>query len=93
MKKPLKNESLLLGEIVTNNGLIEKDYTFNRIEWLISEYFNKVDSNESGWEVLFQDPEDKRYWELSYPDSELHGGGRPQLKLMSTDEARLKFNI
>jgi hypothetical protein len=31
---------------------------------------------------LYQDPDDLRYWEFSYPHAEMHGGGPPMLECM-----------
>ena len=64
-----------------------------RIETLIKDYLVKITTDETGWDVLYQDPEDNRYWELTYPESELHGGGAPVLRHLSVVEAHDKYNI
>jgi hypothetical protein len=45
------------------------------------------------WETPFQDPNDGRFWERTYPHSEMHGGGPPRLTLMSTEKVRKKYGI
>lgn len=42
----------------------------------------KKDRNGADWTVLYQDPQDKRYWEFHYPEGELHGGGPPSLRVL-----------
>ena len=73
------------------NSLVECDETSKRIEELISNHLIKIATNETGWDILFQDPADSRYWELTYPHSEWHGGGPPLLKNLSKDEVILKY--
>ncbi len=72
---------------------MESDDVCKRIERLISEYLIQIGTDETGWNKLFQDPEDKRYWELTYPDSELHGGGAPFLKCLSRQEVQQKYQL
>lgn len=72
---------------------IKADTTSKRIERLISTYLIEIDEDESGWNKLYQDPDDKRYWELSYPESEIYGGGAPLLKRISLEEAKEKYQI
>jgi hypothetical protein len=47
-------------------------------------------ARHNGWNALYRDPNDCRYWELTYPEGELHGGGPPQLRCLTADEARQK---
>jgi hypothetical protein len=80
------NEIELRGswELVGNS--MKADEVSQRIETLISTYLIEAGEDESGWIKLYQDPEDKRYWELSYPESEMHGGGPPLLRNLSLQE-------
>jgi hypothetical protein len=41
-------------------------------------------------ETLYRAPDDGRYWEWTYPQSEMHGGGPPQLKYLTYQEASKK---
>ena len=45
----------------------------------------------AGWETLYRDPRDGRLWELTYPQSEMHGGGPRRLHVLSRDEAAAKY--
>ena len=62
-----------------------------RIETLVEQILQKVDVDDSGWDTLFRDSEDGRYWELTYPHSSWDGGGPPRLTYLSPEEARAKY--
>jgi hypothetical protein len=49
-----------------------------RIYWLRTNYLEKL--VDKGWEILYVDHSDNRFWELTYPNSEMQGGGPPVLK-------------
>ncbi|WP_426625956.1 Imm27 family immunity protein [Leifsonia sp. McL0607] len=70
----------LNGSWVLVGQSIELDETARRINWLIDESLVPVSIDNSGWVKTFRDPRDDRYWELSYPDSEMQGGGSPRLR-------------
>jgi len=52
---------------------------------------SKVARDSSGWDSLYVDPSDNRFWELTYPESASHGGGPPHLKCLSRMEVREKY--
>jgi hypothetical protein len=89
------DESVLTGSWIIVDGSISGDSVCKRIEKLISSHLKKVASSPQwgDWETLYQDPVDGRYWERTYPHGELQGGGAPQLKVLSADEARLKYGV
>jgi hypothetical protein len=64
----------------------------NRIHDLTSTYLIKLGTDESGWDVLYQDPADGRLWELTYPQSGMHGGGPPQLEVLPLALAKQKYS-
>ena len=87
--KPQPNEQILTGRWLVEDGRARADATCERIEWLIAHQLQKVaDSPDSGaWETLYRDPDDGRDWERTYPQAEMHGGGPPQLKCLTFQEA------
>jgi len=89
------NETELTGNWLVQNGQVTGDSTSQRIEWLTAHYLTKVaDGPEGGgWEALYQDPVDGRYWERSYPQGELHGGGPPRLRILTSDEGEKKYRL
>jgi hypothetical protein len=65
--------------------------TCERIDRLIRGYLQTIASSEAGWSVLYKDPGDGRFWELTYPHSEMHGGRSPLLMWLSDERARAKY--
>jgi len=82
-------ETDLLGKWEVVDGQVVSDATAERINVLVDKYLEKVAG--SGWETLFRDPRDGRYWELIYPESSWHGGGPPRLTYLSKEQARGKY--
>ena len=64
-----------------------------RINWLRNNYLLKISSNQAEWLILYQDPEDKRYWELRFEHAEMQGGGPPLLINISKEEVKEKYKI
>jgi hypothetical protein len=62
-----------------------------RIIWLIRHRLRPRASANGGWDQLFVDPRDGRYWDLTFPRGSLHGGGPRQLTLLTPDEAAAKY--
>lgn len=60
MRKLDGDENNLEGDGVCQNGKVEADTTARHIGWLISNSLSLVASG--GWEALYQDPNDGRYW-------------------------------
>jgi hypothetical protein len=56
---------------------------------LVQSELVKLASRVDLWTQLFRDPSDGRLWELSYPQSEMHGGGPP--RFISPQEALSSF--
>jgi hypothetical protein len=81
----------LIGQWVRSNGGVVGDVTEDRIEELIASYLEKVATDWSGWETLYRDPQDGRFWELTYPTGEYHGGGPKRLTNISLEHARGKY--
>jgi hypothetical protein len=86
-------ENKLIGQWHFENGVMRKDDVTQRIEWLINNRLKKTATDTSGWDVLYTDPVDKRLWELTYPQSEMSGGGPPSLTIISMDEAVKKYPL
>lgn len=94
MKKIDEQETELIGQIIFDGKSVKKDAVCKRINWLRNNHFNEIATDESGWEALYQDPDDNRYWELTFPDSESHGGGAPKLRhVLLDDKIKLKYKI
>ncbi len=91
MMKLKPEETDLRGEWELFAGSVVADVTSERINTLVEMYLEKVAVDASGWDILYRDPEDGRYWELTYPQSEMHGGGPPRLTHISTAQVEAKY--
>jgi hypothetical protein len=81
------SETELVGQWVPVGKRVMGDVTEKRIEWLTQGQLRKLGCDSSGWEVLFVDEADGRYWELTYPHGEMHGGGPKCLSTLSREDA------
>ena len=90
-----RHETELVGRWVTENGRVRSDATCDRINWLASHHLREIGVSKQwgAWETLFQDPDDGRYWEQTYPHGEMHGGGPPTLRLLTMEQAKAKYDI
>ena len=53
----------------------------------------KVAVDDSGWETLYRELSSNEYWYLTFPDSEMHGGGEPLLVPISPSKAKEQFGV
>ncbi len=86
-------ETILIGQWRFSNGKIVADDVCQRISDLTSSHLKKIGADASGWNVLYQDPNDSRFWEFSYPNSHMHGGGPPQLKNITREQAQQHYGV
>lgn len=93
MIKLKSNETILKGKWLLVKNSVVADRTCERINELITTVLVHCGTDKSGWNKLYQDPDDKRYWELSYPESDLHGGGPPMLKNVMATEVKSKYHL
>ena len=87
------DETMLIGQWIDSNGKTLADYTCYRIESLIKRNLKKIAHNESENEMLYQDTNDGRYWELSYPQRTAHSQGPPMLQCLTADKANYKYHV
>ena len=90
IEKPRPEEREIICNWNVVDGKVISDPACERIESLTYEYLEKIGADASGWDTLFRDPEDGRYWERIYPLSHMHGGGPPTLLNIAEEEARIK---
>jgi len=88
-----KNETKIVGHWIFDGSKMTADETCKRIDWLRSSYLKLISTDDRGWLKLYQDPDDKRYWQLNFEHGEMQGGGPPSLILLSESEAKEKYNI
>jgi hypothetical protein len=88
-----EDESELVGSWVEIDGRMVGDAATGRIDRLIVQGLTKVGTASEGWELLYQDPRNGRYWELTYPLSYMHGGGPPTLRVLKNEVAQRKYGL
>jgi hypothetical protein len=64
-----------------------EDAACQRIRELVATELQQVAVSEDGWEKLYRDQRDGRLWEWFYPQSEMHGGDPPALRVVSPETA------
>ncbi|NJR42024.1 MAG: hypothetical protein HC767_04585 [Akkermansiaceae bacterium] len=68
MKEKLKiTEFSLIGGWEMVDGIMSQDEVCSRIQWLTESCLREIAIDGDNWSGLYQDPQDKRYWELTYP--------------------------
>lgn len=85
------NESEIRGVWEGRGGRVAEDEACDRIRELLSTHLKELARDSTGWEVLLIDPDDGRFWELTYPSSESHGGGPPLLRAIARQVAEQKY--
>lgn len=54
-------------------------------------HLDQLGADETGWNLLYRDRRDSRYWEMTYPKSYLQGAGPPALRLLTLEEVKARF--
>jgi hypothetical protein len=85
------NESEIRGVWEARGGSVAESGACDRIRELVSTHLRELARDSTGWDVLLLDPDDGRYWELTYPSSESHGGGPPLLRAIARQVAEQKY--
>lgn len=88
-----KDEIELLGKWIFHNGKIIENDVIKRINFLKDNDLIKIAVSDSGWETLYRDTNDNRYWELVYNNSEEQGGGAPSLINITKESANEKYKL
>jgi hypothetical protein len=54
-------------------------------------HMQKLGHDQSGWNTLYYDPSARAFWEVIYPQSQMHGGGPRELRSLSEEAARGRY--
>jgi len=71
-------EEEIIGKWIFKNGEVIADSNCQLIESLIENDLKEIKTSEDGWTKLYEE-ENGSLWELTFPESHLHGGGPPKL--------------
>lgn len=69
----------IIGKWVFKDGKVVADSNCELIKSIIKNDLSETGISEEGWIKLYQHTNGS-IWELTYPESHLHGGGPPKLK-------------
>jgi len=87
------HETEIIGAWITKDGHVIADENESRIAWLIENAFVKLAIADGGWSTLYRDKEDHRLWEVTYPQSEMHGGGPRSIRMLTAAAATQKYEF
>ncbi len=87
------HETSIRGDSQFMGGRMVADPSALRIRALIDTELEKIGSTSGGWETLYRDRRDGRFWELFYPDSQMEGGGPESLRSIDNTEAAHKYGV
>ena len=87
------DERLLAGAWVEQDARTTHDEVDRRIFWLVTRRLIACGHAGGGWDQLYLDPRDGRFWELTFPQGSLHGGGPRRLEWVDASAAREKYGV
>jgi hypothetical protein len=87
------DEHLLAGAWAEHDNHTVHDAVDRRIFWLVTRRLSAIGHAAGGWEQLYRDPRDGRFWELTFPHGSLHGGGPRRLERVDPSVAREKYGV
>ena len=87
------DEVEITGAWIFEGGRVRGDAACDRIEQLLAGVLQRLgaSADSGGWDTLYRDPADGRFWEHTYPRSYMHGGGPPKLATIPRDEAIRRY--
>ena len=90
------DETELIGKWETNSsGSVTSNEACGRIDWLVNNlltFVTYIQGSQTA-ETLYKNPKDGSYWELTYPNWGMHGGGPPNLFKLTDAEVKSKYEL
>lgn len=83
MKLP---DEVVGGWTLDPTGQVVADENEQLIRDAVNRHLTRIGDRDGGWITLFIDLVDSSFWELTYPQSEYHGGGPSKLTRIAPDE-------
>ncbi len=87
------SETEIIGEWIIEDGRVVGDAACKRIWTLTQNELVFIANDWSGWEALYLDQSDGRYWERTHPHGELQAGGPPALRVIDPEVAAKKYRL
>ena len=83
----------IVGGWVTVDGAVVADDAQNLIYELVASRLIHVAEWAGGYTTLYNDPADNSYWERTYPNSGMHGGGPQTLTEVLPEDVFPKYGL
>jgi hypothetical protein len=74
--------------VVDPKGNVVADELEEQIQEIVRDHLTRIGDRENGWTTLYRNPSDGSYWELTFPESQLQGGGPSKLTRIAADHIR-----
>ena len=87
------DEHLLVGAWVEHETRTTHDQVDGRILWLVTRRLVACGHAGDGWDQLYRDPRDGRFWELTFPHGSVLSGGPRRLEWVDARVARDKYGV
>lgn len=87
------HETEIVGAWILRDGKVNNDVACQRVLDLILTELVFIARDKSGWEALYMDKNDGRYWERTFPHGELQAGGPPALRVIDFKDATQKYEL
>lgn len=84
-------QTTIIGNWIQRDGKIVEDAVCQRIRDLVNSHLTLLGRSEDGWNKLYLDDADLRFWELTLPWGEMHGGGPPKLEVVDLDSVIKRY--
>ena len=82
------SETEIIGRHILRDGRVVADDQCQRVQDLVGGYLEFLGKDASGWDALYRDPADGRFWERVYLESAIHGGGPASLRVVEARRLR-----
>ena len=87
------HETEIVGNWIVKDSRVVNDDACQRVWDLMTTYLISIKPASDGWEHLYRDPHDGRYWERTFPHGEMQAGGPPALRLIDPVAAVQKYGL
>jgi len=87
------HETEIVGNWIVKDKRVVGDDACQRVEDLMRTYLVPIKRASDGWEHLYRDPHDGRYWERTFPHGAMQAGGPPALRLIAPAAAERKYGL
>ncbi len=85
------SKTIIVGKWIVQDGKVIGDDNYEEIKRMKESELIKIADRDGGWTILYRNKNKNNYWELTYPQGEMHGGGPPSLELLNEVEIKERY--